>query len=119
MREDELIVLMKKSGFSSRDIKKVRELSMINITTMVNALYVLSSMYFKLIKVHVVVVIVACLFFIIGYIDHNGISYENLSSLAITFVPGHLAARQVGPLRLAFKARRMLKTLQKNSKTHH
>ena len=113
MREDELIVLMKNSGFSSRDIKKVRELSIINITTMENALYMLSSMCFKLIKVHAAVVIVACLFFIIGYVEHNGISYENLSSLAITFVPGHLAARQVGPLRLAVKARKLLTKIRR------
>ncbi len=110
MREDELIVLMKKSGFSSRDIKKVRELSIINITTMENALYMLSSMYFKLIKVHAAVVIVAFICFIVEY---NNIDDRIFVSIAIILIFGHLAMRKIGSLRLAFKARKLLRKIRR------
>ena len=119
MREDELIVLMKNSGFNSRDIKKVRELSIINITTMENALYMLSSMYFRLIIVHATVAFIVCVFFILDCVENDGTDYTSLLATAIMFVLCHSAIRQVGPLRLAFKACRMLKELQKISKTHH
>jgi len=108
MEHSKYIRLMKKSGFSEKEIQWIEKRADrlgIGIDTL---LVELSGKFIKLLKCHIVTAIIIITFIIF---DHENMSMLLFISYTLTYLIGVLAIRTQGPMIKSFKSYRLLKII--------
>ncbi|CAK9883840.1 MAG: hypothetical protein XXXJIFNMEKO3_00214 [Candidatus Erwinia impunctatus] len=110
MENKESINLMKQSGFSQREIIRIKAMSKVTKKSIEDVILRLSELHFQIIFGHALMIFIMLFLFLICYKQEG---FWIIIPLAIAYVFCNMWARRNGPLILSFKSRRLVKVIRK------
>lgn len=105
MNDADLLKKIKKNGFSNKEIKTLIKQSEIRKVSLKSVLYELSFAFPKLVKMHIVLLVVIMSIIGINYAD---IALDEIIALGIAYLLGCMIIQRFSPVKLSYKVYRYI-----------
>lgn len=105
MSDVDLLKKIKKSGFSNKEIKTLIKQSEIRKVSLQSVLYELYFAFPKLVKMHIILLVV--IMSIIG-INYTDIALDEIIALGIAYLLGCMIIQRSSPVKLSYKVYRYI-----------